>query len=658
MRKAGQANFAFYLVFDPYSTRTGIAGGASPDAGNEDGDVGVTWSADTTGEAISELRREANEGPVYRWTGEFADPALEDSYLRASWSEIHSRLRGVLIAVYVFVSWMVFDFITLDFTWPFVILALGRLAALGAILAALKFFRSPSDRRAFMTCALVTQLLVALISPVSLTLGQVDFAAALLSVVVILFAFYIGVPTRLAANLTLALALCIGFVLITPSLADVSAITLIEICVLFGVVNAIGVEMVRAANRLRREGFVTLLRQQELYDELKREVGVRQEAEQAVRATEESFQSIFYAAPLPIALVDPGTFQVMQANIAALRLFGIADENVAGLDVRQLFDDEDIPERLDKLVLTGRAGSPVEFGMKRVDGTIIHVLVSAAIVHFQGQRAMLIGIQDVTARRKEAEALREARDQATAASRSKSEFLANMSHELRTPLNAIIGFSEALERELFGPVGNPRYREYAEDIHNSGVHLLSLINDILDLSKIEAGHFKLHEDETELDHVVESATRIVRHRAQQANILLECSLPEPSLVIVADERALKQVLINLVSNAVKFSLDGGAITISGQITAECLRISVTDRGCGIAKDDIPRALTPFTQLDGSLSRQHEGTGLGLPLAKHLTELHGGSLSIESEVGQGTTVHVDLPLSRIVSRNVPKDVAGY
>ena len=190
MRKAGQANFAFYLVFDPYSTRTGIAGGASPDAGNEDGDVGVTWSADTTGEAISELRREANEGPVYRWTGEFADPVLEDSYLRASWSEIHSRLRGVLIAVYVFVSWMVFDFITLGFTWPFVLLALGRLAALGAILAALRFFRSPSDRRAFMTCALVTQLLVALISPVSLTLGQVDFAAALLSVVVILFAFY------------------------------------------------------------------------------------------------------------------------------------------------------------------------------------------------------------------------------------------------------------------------------------------------------------------------------------------------------------------------------------------------------------------------------------------------------------------------------------
>jgi len=125
---------------------------------------------------------------------------------------------------------------------------------------------------------------------------------------------------------------------------------------------------------------------------------------------------------------------------------------------------------------------------------------------------------------------------------------------------------------------------------------------------------------------------------------------------VVDERALKQILINLVSNAVKFSPDGSAISISGQLTAQYLRISVTDQGAGIAEDDIPRALTPFTQLDGSLSRQHEGTGLGLPLAKHLTELHDGTLSIESELGKGTTVHVDLPLSRVVNRGTPKEIA--
>ncbi|WP_049767714.1 PAS domain-containing sensor histidine kinase [Parvibaculum lavamentivorans] len=583
----------------------------------------------------------------YRWTGEFADPALEAGYLRASWTEAHSRLKALLIAIYVFVSWAAFDLVAMGFGWPFVLLTVARFAALGSTLLALKVFRTPDNRSAFMICAGVTQAIVCIVAPLSLMLGGVQFAAALLSIVVILFAFYVGVPSRLPVNLALSASLSLGFVAVTPFLTEVSLLTILEIGVLFMVVNAIGAELVRSANRLRRTGFLTLMRQQELYEQLKREVEVRQEAEQAVRATEESFQSIFYAAPLPISLVDPSTFRVMQANMAALALFGIDETEADGFDVREFFDEEDLPARLDRLVLGGRAGAPVEFCLKRRDGAVIWALVSAAVVSFHGRRALLIGIQDVTVRHKEAEALREARDQATAASRSKSEFLANMSHELRTPLNAIIGFSEALERELFGPVGNPRYREYAEDIHDSGVHLLSLINDILDLSKIEAGHFKLHEDETDLDHIVAAATRIVRHRAQQANIAIECRLPQPPLAVLVDERALKQVLINLVSNAVKFSPDGSLILVEANVTTQGLRISVADKGVGIAPEDIPRALTPFTQLDGSLSRAHEGTGLGLPLAKHLTELHDGKLFIESAVDVGTTVYVDLPLSRVV-----------
>ncbi len=304
--------------------------------------------------------------------------------------------------------------------------------------------------------------------------------------------------------------------------------------------------------------------------------------------------------------------------------------------------------RLGEAAAGNRLRGPIEARLLGSEGTIIWAHITAALVRFQGLPALLIGLQDVTARRKEAEALREARDEATAASRSKSEFLANMSHELRTPLNAIIGFSEALERELFGPVGNPRYREYAEDIHDSGVHLLNLINDILDLSKIEAGHFKLHEDETDLDGIVASACRIVRHRAQQAAISIEISLPTPPISLVADERALKQVLINLMSNAVKFSADGSAVRVEAMVQPGRLRVAVIDHGIGIAEADIPKALAPFTQIDGTLSRAHEGTGLGLPLAKHLTELHGGSLMIESSPGVGTTVYVDLPASRLVT----------
>lgn len=608
-------------------------------------------SEDTAGEALPESGADAPEVErAFRWTGEFADPSLEDAYARASWTETRARLHVVLIAVYIYVGWAVFDFLLIGPGWAFAALTAGRLATLAAILIALKRFARYDDHRKFMFCAMATQALVAIVAPLSLVLGNVDFSASLLAIVVVLFAFYISLPTGLASTLAISAALSFTFVVICPWLADVPLAALGQIGALFAVVNAIGVELVRTANRLRRTGFLTLMRQQELYDQLKREVEVRREAEQAVRSTEESFQSLFYAAPLPISLIDPADYRLVQANIAALKLFGISGEDAIGFDVRAFFAEEDLDARLDRLLVSGRAGVPVEFRLKRRDGSLIWALVSAATVQFRGRTVLLIGIQDVTARHKEAETLREARDLATAASRSKSEFLANMSHELRTPLNAIIGFSEALERELFGPVGNPRYREYAEDIHDSGVHLLSLINDILDLSKIEAGHFKLHEDETELDRLVQAATRIVRHRAQQSNIAIECDLPAPPLFLVADERALKQVLINLVSNAVKFSPEGSAVRIETQVCAESLRIAIIDKGIGIAENDIPKALTPFTQVDGSLSRAHEGTGLGLPLAKHLTELHGGTLTIESAVGVGTTVIVNLPLSRIVGRD--------
>lgn len=612
-------------------------------------------------DAVEALPHKTPQSPagthVYRWTGEFADARLEDSYLRASWDEVRSRLNAVLIAVYIFVGWAAFDFMALGLSWAFAGLLLGRLGALAAILLALKVFKDADRQRGFTLCAFATQACVVVVSPLSLYLGEVNFAAALLSVVVILFAFYIGVPTRLAANVVLSSVLCLGFAVIAPSLTEIDTFTLMQICLLFAVVNAIGVEMVRSANRMRRDGFLTLMQQQELYDRLKREAEGREEAEANMRSTEESFQSIFHAAPAPIALVEPASYRVMHANMAALRLFGLSEEDSASVDVRTLFDEEDLPARIEMLLASSRVGTPVEFRMKRKDGIGIHVLVSAATAHFQGRRALLIGMQDVTAKRKEAEALRDARDQATAASRSKSEFLANMSHELRTPLNAIIGFSEALERELFGPIGSPRYREYAEDIHDSGVHLLSLINDILDLSKIEAGHFKLHEDEADLNHIIGAATRIVRHRAQQSNISIELSLPEPPIALVADERALKQVLINLVSNAVKFSPDGSLVRIESQVRSDCLRISVIDEGAGIAPEDIPRALTPFTQLDGSLSRAHEGTGLGLPLAKHLTELHGGELRIESALGEGTAVHIDLPLTRVVGSGTEDERAA-
>ncbi len=241
-----------------------------------------------------------------------------------------------------------------------------------------------------------------------------------------------------------------------------------------------------------------------------------------------------------------------------------------------------------------------------------------------------------------------AKQHLVAANRAKSEFLANMSHELRTPLNAIIGFSEMLGIEIFGPIGNDKYREYVRDIHESGQHLLDLINDILDLSKIESGTEKLHEENVDISVVVESVLKLVRQRSEKHGVKLELELSGESPVLWADERKLKQILVNLLSNAIKFTKAGGTVTLKGWCRIESGYVfQVIDTGIGIALEDIPKALSQFGQVDSALNRQYEGTGLGLPLTKSLVELHSGSLDLQSDVGVGTTVTVRFPAERIV-----------
>ncbi len=244
----------------------------------------------------------------------------------------------------------------------------------------------------------------------------------------------------------------------------------------------------------------------------------------------------------------------------------------------------------------------------------------------------------------------EARERAELANRAKSEFLANMSHELRTPLNAVIGFSDMICRETFGPVGSYKYREYVKHINWAGVHLLEIINDILDLSKIEAGGLTLYEETFDASSVIRSCLTLVKERATDADIQVECDIASDVPALRADKRMLKQILINLLSNAVKFTHAGGTITVRTWFHADDGYVfQIADTGAGIALEDIPKALTPFGQVDGDLNRKHEGTGLGLPLTKALTELHGGSLVLHSEVGVGTTVTVRFPADRVVLR---------
>ncbi|MBC8792812.1 MAG: hypothetical protein C6Y20_14515 [Tagaea sp. CACIAM 22H2] len=267
--------------------------------------------------------------------------------------------------------------------------------------------------------------------------------------------------------------------------------------------------------------------------------------------------------------------------------------------------------------------------------------VSVAERHVPG--VGVVGIRTDVSRMVETEAaLRNARDAAESANRAKSQFLANMSHELRTPLNAIIGFAEMIEKEIFGKVGSKRYIEYAADIAASGRHLVDLIGDVLDMSKIEAGRYTLEEDEVDLTQTIEAAIAIARGQAHHAGVRLNAA--GEKLRLRADGRALRQVLLNLLSNAIKFTPKGGRVDVAWRAREDGVEVDVADTGIGISQEDLPHVIEPFRQAQG-VGRNYGGTGLGLAITKRLIEMHGGRLEIESEAGKGTRVRFRLPADR-------------
>jgi PAS domain S-box-containing protein len=357
--------------------------------------------------------------------------------------------------------------------------------------------------------------------------------------------------------------------------------------------------------------------------------------------------SVFDVSEVGIIVIDRKR-RMVRVNDSFLSGWG--REDLIGHDFINLMtaDEKEIAEkRHDEFIKSGIRSSG-EMKLMRKDGSIANALYTTATIELShGRRFLVTTIMDITLRKRMETSLRLAKEQADAANKAKSTFLANMSHELRTPLNAIIGFSEMMIKETFGPVGSAKYKEYQQDIVLSARHLLDVINEVLDMSKIEAGRVELMEERFDLKEVVNAVLRMMASRAFSAGLKLEKVIQDDLPIIYADPRLIKQIIINLVGNAVKYTGSGGTVEIFVHIDADGnLVIKVKDNGSGIPADKIDVALEPFGQVTDNVGNdRYQGTGLGLPLAQSMAELHGGTLSLESEVGIGTTATLTLPAYR-------------
>ena len=371
----------------------------------------------------------------------------------------------------------------------------------------------------------------------------------------------------------------------------------------------------------------------------------RRKERQIRRVVEGSLQGVIVRTSDDVLFVNDGFARLVGYETAqeVLKLDPTTMNEFIHPDDRQM-----IVERIQARMAGREPLSHYEFRLVRHDGTIVWTDTQAALVNWDGQPASLSWLTDITDRKRTEEELVKSKEAAEFANRAKTEFLANMSHELRTPLNAILGFSEVIETEMFGPVGSSRYVDYAHDIHESGEHLLDLINDVLDLSKLEAGKLDLHESDVSLPDVVERCAALVRGRAEKARVTFHAEMPPALPELRADARALKQILLNLLTNAVKFTPEHGKVTLTvSDGGPKGLVIAVSDTGIGMSAADIDVALSPFGQIDSELGRKHEGTGLGLPITRSLVKLHGGDIAIASTPGEGTTITVTFPASRMV-----------
>lgn len=361
--------------------------------------------------------------------------------------------------------------------------------------------------------------------------------------------------------------------------------------------------------------------------------------------------SVFEVSEVGIVVTDQNS-RIVRVNDSFVRIYGWEKDELISTELSGLVTPDEREHMQTKLerAITSCERDYGEMKIIKKDGNAANVLYASATLELsQKRRFQVITIMDITLRKKMEQSLRMAKDQADSANRAKSTFLANMSHELRTPLNAIIGFSEMIFGETFGPLGHDKYKEYLGDIVSSARHLLEIINEVLDMSKIEAGRLELDETEMDIRSLIKAVTRMMDSKIFASDLSISLDMAKDMPNIRADERLMRQVLINLVNNAVKFSKPGDTITVRCYVENKSMHLIVADEGFGIPKEKIQYVMEPFGQVADHAEHQHDrGTGLGLPLAKAMIELHGGDLTLESDIGQGTTIHIIMPAERVLS----------
>lgn len=360
--------------------------------------------------------------------------------------------------------------------------------------------------------------------------------------------------------------------------------------------------------------------------------------------------SVFDVSEIGIVVTDRH-HRIVRINDSFVRIYGWSRDELIGEKFAKLAVEEEREhvERFHAEFLKSGIRTSGEMKVQRKDDKVANVLFTTATLELsQGRRFQVTTIMDISLRKQMEQNLRNAKEMADMANNAKSTFLANMSHELRTPLNAIIGFSEMIKNETFGPMGVEKYKEYIGDVYNSACHLLEIINEVLDMSKIEAGKVELDECYFGVDDIMDSVNRMMASRAFSSGLMLQMEIEENLPRLFADHRLVRQILINLVSNAFKYAEKGGFVYMKAWLSEQGeMCMAVEDNGVGIPKDRIREALEPFGQVNKTAHNQsRQGTGLGLPLAKAMAELHGGQLTLESEVGEGTTVTVIFPAKRL------------